>query len=97
MIVLSVMLKVKQGKEKVLEDGVTAMIRKVHLEKGTIAYTLHRHQNDPTRYMLYEKYKDKAAFDHHMATDYLQTLLRCFDETLEAEPVIEMFEEVASI
>ena len=97
MIVLSVMLKAKPGNEKALEEAVMDMMGKVCSENGTIDYAFHRHQTRPGLFFLYEKYKDKNAFDGHMATDYLKQLLKHFDETLEEQPRVERFEQIASI
>lgn len=89
-------LKVKPGKEKELEDAVKDMIAKVASEEGTLTYVFHRSQHNPGEFLMYEKYKDKAAFDHHGATPYFKELFGRIGPLLAGEPHIEMYEEVAA-
>ncbi len=95
-MVVVVGLKVKPGKEKEFEDAVRDMITKVASEGGTLAYVFHRSQNKPGEFLMYEKYKDKAAFDHHSVTPYFKEFFGKIGPLLAGAPNIEMYEEVAA-
>jgi len=96
MIVVVAVLKTQAGKEKEMEDALRGMIPKVQSEEGTLAYILHRAQNEPGTFLFYEKYKDKAAFDHHGSTPHIQELFGKIGPLLAGEPSIEMYEELAA-
>jgi len=90
-------LKACSGKELEMENALREMISKVEQEEGTLAYTLHRATNDPTVFLFYEKYKDKAAFEYHSSTPYFQELFAAIGPILDGQPSIEMYEELAAI
>ncbi len=89
-------LKVKPGKEKELEDAMREMIAKVESEEGTLTYVFHRSQHNPGEFLMYEKYRDKAAFDHHISTPYFKELFGKIGPLLAGAPEMEMYEEVAA-
>ena len=62
-MVLIAKIKAKSGEEKKMEKALLDMVSKVEQEEGTLMYTLHRSQNDPTLFMFYEKYTDKDLFN----------------------------------
>ena len=95
MVVVAV-LKAQAGAEKDMEDALRAMIPKVLSEEGTITYILHRAQNEPGKFLFYEKYRDKAAFDIHSSTEHFQELFRKIGPLLEGQPIVEMYEELAA-
>ena len=96
MIVVIAILKAQAGKENEMEEALRAMIPKVESEEGTLAYILHRSQVEPGKFVFYEKYKDKAAFDHHSSTPYIQELFGKIGPLLDGQPAIEMCEELAA-
>jgi quinol monooxygenase YgiN len=95
MIIVKAILEAQPGKEDELEILLRAIVPKVLAEEGTIGYTLHRALNTPRRFFFYEKYRDQEAFDYHMATYYLQELIKRFDGLLVHAPDLELFEEIA--
>jgi len=95
MVVVAV-LKAQAGKEKDMEDALRAMIPKVQSEEGTIAYILHRAQNEQGKFLFYEIYRDRAAFDFHSSTPYFKELFGKIGPLLDGQPHIEMYEELAA-
>lgn len=95
-MVVVVGLKVESGKEKEFEDAMREMITKVESEEGTLAYVFHRSQHNPGEFLIYEKYRDKAAFDRHSATPYFKELFGKIGPLLAGEPKMEMYEELAA-
>ena len=48
-------IKARSGEESKMADALQAMVSKVEKEEGTLIYTLHQAQNDPTQFLFYEK------------------------------------------
>ncbi len=96
MIILVATMKSKQGKEAELEAALKSVIPMVGLEKGTLQYILHRSQDDPSEFLFYEKYADKAALDFHGSTPYLRELFSTIPNFLSEKPTITLYEEIAS-
>ena len=95
MVVVAV-VKAQAGKEKEMEDALRAMIPKVQSEEGTIAYILHRAQNEQGKFLFYEKYRDRAAFDFHSSTPHFKELFGKISPLLDGQPHVEMYEELAA-
>lgn len=90
-------LEVQPGKEQEVETKLQALIPQVQTEEGTLTYIFHRAEDDPGRFMFYECYVDKEAFDRHMDSSYLKTTLTHVSPLLRREPVIECYEEIGAI
>ena len=90
-------LKAKSGEEEKMEKALVDIIPKVEQEDGTLMYTLHRSQKDPTVFLFYEKYADKDALKYHSSTPYFKELFGTLSPLLDGAPEIEMYDEVAKI
>ena len=90
-------IKAKAGAETSMEEALRGMVAKVAQEAGTLAYTLHRSQNDPTEFLLYEKYADADAFKSHASTPYFKELFVSLKPLLDGSPQIEMYSEIVGI
>jgi quinol monooxygenase YgiN len=51
------------------------LAEKTQREKGNICYVLHEVHAEPNHFIIYEKWKNKAALDFHMEQDYLKAFL----------------------
>ena len=96
-MILVAVLEAQAGKEKEMEEALRAVVPKVKAEEGTLAYSLHRAKDNPAKFMFYEKYKDEEAMAYHGSTPYLAELFVTIGPMLAGEPVISMYEELASI
>lgn len=97
MIILTAVIQAKPGKEQELKNLLIPLFPKVKQEDGTVEYILHSSQLVPGKFLFYEKYKDKHAFEYHSNNPYLQDAFRQFGDLLIEEPQVEFFEEIASI
>ena len=97
MIVISAVLQARPGCESELEIALRAMIPPVRRESGVVDYSLHRASDDAGCFFYYEKYRDQAALDAHMATPYLKALLDKVPEICAKAPVVELYQPLASI
>ena len=80
-----------------MEEALRGMVEKVAQEQGTLTYTLHRAQQDPSVFMFYEKYEGDAAFKAHSSTPYFKELFEVLKPLLDGAPEIEMYEELARL
>jgi len=90
-------LKAKSGEESKMAEALQAMVSKVEKEEGTLIYTLHQAQNDPTQFLFYEKYADAQALKAHSSTPYFKELFGQLQPLLDGAPEIEMYNELAGI
>ncbi len=96
-MVIVAKIKAAAGKEKEMEKALLDMIPKVSEEEGTLVYTLHQDQNDPTVFLFYEKYKDTDALVAHSSTPHFKELFRTLKPLLDGNPEIAMYNEIAGI
>ena len=54
-------------------------------EAGNIMYRIHEVPGRPEQYMIYEKWVDQAALDHHMSQKYLLDFLADEDKLFAGE------------
>jgi len=96
MIVLA-KIKAKKGHEAEVEKTLADLVTKVQQEEGTLIYTLSRSKKDPSLFMVYEKYTDKAAFDFHVTTPYFQEAGGLFATLLDGPVDAEFYDEIAGV
>ena len=90
-------LKARSGEESKMAEALQAMVSKVEKEEGTLAYTLHQAQNDPTQFLFYEKYSDAQALKAHSSTPYFKELFGILKPLMDGAPEIEMYTEIARL
>ena len=90
-------IKAVSGKEAEMKQAFLDVIPKVADEEGTLVYTLHQNQNDPTVFLFYEKYKDMDALVAHSSTSHFKALFKTIQPMLDGEPEIVMYNEIAGI
>lgn len=64
-------------------------------EPDTYVYDLLRSQDDPDTYICYARFKDQAAFDHHMQTEFHDRLVPPILEALSEEMELTFYDHVA--
>jgi len=84
----------KPGHEKEIEAGCIEMAAKVRAEPDTLTYIMLRSTKNPAVIMVYEIYKDEAAFQFHSKTPYMAELFAKLDGRTESVEV-EMLTEFA--
>jgi quinol monooxygenase YgiN len=69
MYVVAAQYHTKEGKA----DEVAAILREMipisRAEPGCKVYLINRSLEDPRKFLLYEQYENRAAYDAHMATE----------------------------
>jgi quinol monooxygenase YgiN len=90
-------LKAKSGEEQKMEEALRGLVAKVEAEEGTLVYTLHRSQKDPTQFLFYEKYTDAEALKAHSETSYFKETFGVLQNLVDGAPEIEFYDEVAGL
>ncbi|MFA4835906.1 MAG: putative quinol monooxygenase [Dehalococcoidia bacterium] len=97
MFIVKAIFPIKKGKEQEVETAFKAMMAKVQSEPGTLEYTLHRAEKNPSRFFVYEKYTDRKALEAHMATPHFQELSKKLGALVDGAPDMEFFEQISAI
>ena len=82
---LTVTFKVKAGKEKEFEAAFVPCLAATRKEAGCVAYELNRDPDDPSAYVMYEKFKSVAALNSHLKEDHTKKLLKALEPLTDGE------------
>jgi quinol monooxygenase YgiN len=72
--VLVARMTTREGEEERAAELVGRLAEASSAEPGTVHYIAHRDPEDPRVFLMYEQYRDKAAFEEHGQTEHFQTL-----------------------
>jgi quinol monooxygenase YgiN len=94
--VLTARMTVREGEEERAMELFEQLAAASQQEPGNIHYILNRAVDNPRTFLIYEQYRDKAAFEEHGQTEHFKTIAleqlfplmdgereRTFYETLE--------------
>ncbi|MEO1247416.1 MAG: antibiotic biosynthesis monooxygenase family protein [Pseudomonadota bacterium] len=96
MTVFIATLTVKDAKAADFETLQTELSKLTHEnEPDTFVYDVIKHREKPGTYVVYARFKDEAAFDHHMQTEFHDRLVPPIMECLDGEMILEFFDHVA--
>jgi quinol monooxygenase YgiN len=82
---LLVTIKAKAGKEKELEATFAPCIAATKKEPGCLAYELNRDPDEPTTYLMFEKFKNVAALEAHLKAEHTIRLLKALEGLTDGE------------
>jgi len=88
---LVVTIKAKAGKEKDLEAAFAPCLAATRKEPGCVAYELNRDPDDPTVYLMFEKFKSIAALNEHLKQAHTQKLLKALGTLTEEGPKAKVY------
>lgn len=75
-------LTAKPEHAEALGNGLRKLIFPTLKEEGSIGYVLHRDNDDPTVWILYETWRSRADLDAHFAQPYTKAMLSRFPDLL---------------
>lgn len=78
-------LKAKAGMEDIVSASLKQLIAPTRAEAGCLDYVLHRDNNDPAIWILYERWVSRAALDAHFQQPYMQQLLASAPQMLDGD------------
>jgi quinol monooxygenase YgiN len=90
MLTVIARIKAKPGMEKQMQQDLLSLLTPTRSEIGNINFDLLIDINDPTVFILYENWEDRAALDAHFEQPYVKQVLQAYEVTL-AEPITANF------
>ena len=78
-------LKARPEHSEALGDALRLLIQPTLAEEGAVEYRLHRADDDPDVWLLYETWRTRADLDAHFERPYTKALMARFPELLAAE------------
>jgi quinol monooxygenase YgiN len=89
-IILNVHTHAVAGREADLGSAFHSLIAPSRQEPGCLVYELHVDPEDPGKFMFYEKFKDQAALDVHLASPHFhsfQSHLKALGDLIASQTV----------
>jgi quinol monooxygenase YgiN len=83
---LLVRVQVKEGVEKQFEAAFAKAITATRKERGNLAYDLNRDTQNPSHYLVYERWKDLAALEAHLKTPHIKALFAELPKVTDGAP-----------
>ena len=95
MVVFIATLHVAEGKEAAFERLQTELSDIAHAqEPGLVVYDVIRHAEKKGSYVVYARFRDRAAFEFHQEADFHHRLVPPILECVEGEMDLQFFEWV---
>jgi autoinducer 2-degrading protein len=95
MITIAALIKVKEGKGDEAEKEFRKMVSEVRAkELGNLKYLVHRSIDDPTRFFIYEIYKDEEAIKAHTSTPHFRNMFSTLDPLMDGSPNVGHYQEI---
>jgi quinol monooxygenase YgiN len=90
-LTLVAFLRAQPGKGDELGSRLQALIAPTRSEPGNINYDLHRSNEDPDLWMLYENWTTPADLEAHFQQPYLKAFISRLDEVLQGDMDLRRF------
>jgi quinol monooxygenase YgiN len=87
-VVVVATVQVRPGTEEEALAALTAGVAGAHTEDGCLAYALHRDLDEPTRFVVVERWTSQEALDQHSREPHLVKLLADVGPLAAAPPAI---------
>jgi quinol monooxygenase YgiN len=84
-LTLIAFIRAKPGQGDELGHRLTTLVEPARAEAGNLNYDLHRSNEDPDVWMLYENWKASSDLEDHFALPYMKEFVSTLGEVLEGE------------
>ncbi len=84
-LTLIAFIRAQKGKGDELGRRLAALVQPARAEPGNINYDLHRSNEDPDVWVLYENWKHASDLAAHFELPYIQAFVAALPEGLEGE------------
>lgn len=81
-----------EGHVEDVEAALETLIEATHAEAGCIRYVLHRHADDPAKFVLIEHWRDQDALDVHFRTEHMGAFMTAAGPWLEGGSMLHVLE-----
>ena len=79
-------IRAKPGREQDLGRRMSALLEPTRAEPGCLAYDLYQSTEDPTVWVLIERWRAVADLDAHVLSSHMKAFLACAAEVLDGPP-----------
>ena len=95
-VTITVSYHAQPGKEAVARAELAALIATVQQrEPDCLGITLHQHQDDPRRFLLFERWTSRAAYEgDHFRTEHLRAFIARAPQFLAGPPGLDAWSAV---
>jgi quinol monooxygenase YgiN len=94
MIVITAIMKAKEGSGDDLEKVIKSFAPKFLKDPGVAAYQAHRRVDNPNVFFFYEKYENDEALKFHSAAPHFKEMFVAMKPFLEGKAEIAMLREI---
>jgi len=84
-------IAVKEGQEKAFIEIASKLVAATRAEEGNLFYTLYQSTENPSVFIIYEEYKDDAAFEIHENSTHFAAFVEAINDMVAGELVIDQF------
>ena len=84
-LTLIAFIRAKKGMGDELGRRLWTLVEPARAEPGNINYDLHRSNDDPDVWVLYEKWKEASDLNGHFSLPYMKEFLAALPEVLEGQ------------
>ena len=88
---MTVQFKVKEGKEKAFEEAFAPAVAGTRKEPGCLAYFLNQDGDDPSTFLVFERFKNVAALESHAKTPHVAEVLKKITPLLDGDPAVKVY------
>lgn len=96
MLLLLAALKAKAESIDKVESILRSLVDITRDEPGNIAYVVHKREDDPSRFVLYELYRDRDACNEHLQREWVGNALKALEPLLDLPAEIAFCSTVAA-
>lgn len=76
--------KARPGKVEALQELLQGLIEPTRAEPGCLEYVLWQERDDPSRFILIERWRSQKDLDEHLETPHLTHAKQRFEDLLES-------------
>lgn len=88
---MSVKFQVKAGEEKAFEEAFKPCLAATRKEAGCLAYLLNHDVDDPSTFVVFERFKKVAALEEHAKSAHVAEVLKKIGPLLDGDPVVKVY------
>jgi quinol monooxygenase YgiN len=82
---------VQEGQEKAFIEIVAKLVAATRAEEGCLFYTVYQSTENPSEFIIYEEYKDDAAFEIHASSAHFAAFVEATDGMMAGELILDQF------
>lgn len=89
-------MRAKPGKEADLQEHLLRLVPQTRTEAGCIDYDLHRLQDDPSVFVMYENWVDRGELDKHLQMPYMRAFGAALPDLLRSPLELQLLDTLSA-